>query len=85
VRALEDFWLTITPPLFFVSVDFNGVSVSVSHFFSVLTRRFTSVDSKSFNCHERGINFRTELNLKTGDGLLLKQHFIIVAKPVKDN
>ena len=33
-------------PLFFVSVDSKGVSVSVSPLFSTLAREFTSVDSK---------------------------------------
>jgi len=40
-----------TPP-FFVSVDFKGVSVSISHLFSTLTREFTSVDSKAFRLHQ---------------------------------
>ena|SRR6266850_630511 len=33
-------------PLFFVSVDSKGVSVSISPLFSTLAREFTSVDSK---------------------------------------
>ncbi len=41
-------------PLFFVSVDSKGVSVSISHLFSTLASDFTSVDSKGFNGHERG-------------------------------
>ena len=40
------------PPLFFVSVDFKGVSVSISHLFSTLRRGFTSVDSKALRLHQ---------------------------------
>jgi hypothetical protein len=39
--------------VFFVTVHSKGVSALVSHLFSTLTRWFTSVDSKGFNCHER--------------------------------
>lgn len=62
----------------------KGVSVSISHLFSTLAREFTSVDSKGFIAMAGEISFRTELKLKT-DGLLRKQHFIIVVKSVKDN
>ena len=39
-------------PLFFVSADSKGLSVSVSRLFSTLTKSSISVDSKWFTSHQ---------------------------------